>query len=182
MKVKGIKHIDTAVAHVNLGLALCNTGKPAETQEAVALIVKAGKILHRIVADDDPRLLNIPQVLETTQLDLTRFKEPGVLSAWPCWRRPTSRLEDEAVISVLFAEIQDDVDSSNSASMSSEAMQQGLRMYGLFNFTASSSDPVHVTAFVAIACNELQQMKEEANRNCAPAPVWPVFTVIRPLQ
>jgi len=47
-------------------------------------------------------------------------------------------------------------------------------MHGLFNFTASSSDPVDATAFVTIACDELQTMKEETNHDGAPAPVTAV--------
>eukprot|EP00277_Geminigera_cryophila_P011533 CAMPEP_0179456472 /NCGR_PEP_ID=MMETSP0799-20121207/40285_1 /TAXON_ID=46947 /ORGANISM="Geminigera cryophila, Strain CCMP2564" /LENGTH=37 /DNA_ID= /DNA_START= /DNA_END= /DNA_ORIENTATION= len=37
--------------------------------------------------------------------------------------------------------------------MSSEAMQQGLRLCGLFNITVSACDAVDMDAFVAIACD-----------------------------
>ena len=80
----------------------------------------------------------------------------------------------------LFAELRAHHGSSGSASISSETMQKGLRMRGLFNFTASSPDLVNVTAFVAIACNKLQQMKEEANRDQAPATVLQVVAEVVP--
>jgi len=77
------------------------------------------------------------------------------------------------VVAALLA-LQDNVDSSDNASMTSEAMQQSLRMYGLFSFTAllPTQWTCHVLmAFLAIACNELHQMQEEANHDNVPAPV-----------
>jgi len=149
VKTKGAKHLNTAGAHHHLGLALQRTLKPAETREAVEMLNKGSKILSRVAEDDDPRLLEFSRALETAQTALSRFTEVGVLSALPCWWPPTSRLEDEAYMSELFAEVQDGVDSSESASMSSDAMQQELRMHGIFDFSASSSDPVSDHEIVA---------------------------------
>jgi len=42
----------------------------------------------------------------------------------------------------LFVALQTHHGNSGSASISSEEMQQRLRMCGLFNFTSPSSDPV----------------------------------------
>jgi len=136
MKVKGIKHVNTAFAHHSLGCALKKTHKPAETCEVVALLTKAGKILRRVAADDNPRLLTYPQVLEEAQVALAQFNEAGVLSAIPCWLRPTSRQQDETAMPVIFMAVQ--VSSSGSESVLSDLMQQGLRMFGLFNLTVSS--------------------------------------------
>jgi len=170
--VAGVKHLNTGIAYCNLGFLYLDPYKPVETREAVAMLTKALRILRRLVDDDDPRLLQISTRLKEAHAALARFEEPGVLSALPCWWPPTSRQEDEAEMASVFAALQCATGSS-SRNLSSEAMEQGLRMHGLFNFTASSSDPVDVTAFVAIACNALQKMKVDANGDSAPVPAVP---------
>jgi len=171
--VAGVKHVNTGFAYLNLGLVYSDTYKPAETREGVAMLTKAVRIMRRFFDDDDdPRLLEYSPYLKKAQAALVRFEEPGVLSALPCWWEPTSRQEDETEMASVFAALHRATGSS-SRNLSSEAMEQGLRMHGLFNFTASSSDPVDVKAFVAIACNTLQKMKMDANGDSAPAPAVP---------
>jgi len=96
VRTKSTKHISTAIAHFSLGLALLKTCKPTETLEAVALLTKAGKILRRVAAKDNPRLLAYAQTLERAQAALARFKKGSVLCVMPCWWPSTARLEDEA--------------------------------------------------------------------------------------
>jgi len=138
-----------------------NSSLQAETREAVAMLTKAVRLLRRFVDDDDLRLLNSSMGLKEAHEALARFEEPGVLSARPCWWRPSSPEEDEAEMARVFVALVRAIGSS-SRNLSSEAMEQGLRMRGLFNFTASSPDPVDMAAFVAIACNALQKMKVDA--------------------
>ena len=138
-----------------------NSSLQAETREAVAMLTKAVRLLRRFVDDDDLRLLNSSMGLKEAHEALARFEEPGVLSARPCWWRPSSPEEDEAEMARVFVALVRGTGSS-SRNLSSEAMEQGLRMRGLFNFTASSPDPVDMAAFVAIACNALQKMKVDA--------------------
>ena len=145
----GVKHVHTGLAYFNLGVDYLDTYKPTETREAVAMLTKAVRILRRIVDDDDPRLLNSSTGLKQAHAALARFEEPGVLSALPCWWQPTSRQEDEAEMASVFAALHRATGSS-SRNLSSEAMEQGLRMHGLFNFTASSSDPVSGRDTVAL--------------------------------
>ena len=66
-----------------------------------------------------------------------------------CWWPPSSREEDEAKMARVFVALVRATGSS-SRNLSSEAMEQGLRMHGLFNFTASSSDPVSGRDTVAL--------------------------------
>jgi len=71
------------------------------------------------------------------------FDEGDVLSAMPCYWDPTSRHDDQAKMAQLFAGLQArnvKRGSLSTSMMSSETMQQGLRVHGLFNFTASTSD------------------------------------------
>ena len=105
------------------------------------MLNKAVWILRRIVDDNDPDLLQTSTCLKQAQAALARFEEPGVLSALSCWWQPTSRQEDETEMAKVFAALQWATGSS-SRNLLSEPMEQGLRMRGLFNFTASSSDPV----------------------------------------
>ena len=51
------KHVNAATAHYNLGLALFKTYKTAEKSKAVALLTKDSKILRRVAADDESRLV-----------------------------------------------------------------------------------------------------------------------------
>jgi len=77
--------------------------------------------------------------IRTASDDLSLLATLGALSAIP-----TSRQQDESKMADFFAAGQYIIPfkSSSSPMMSSNVMQEGLRMYGLFNFTASSSDPV----------------------------------------
>jgi len=151
VKTHGVKHVNTARAHYSLGLALARTHRNAEVCEAIQMLTRAGKILRRVAAEDDPLILTYAQALERAQTALVVFEEPGVLSALPCWWPPTSRKQDEAAMARLFTALWARHGSSSSASISSEMMQQGLRMQGLFNFTASSCDSV--SGCGAICCH-----------------------------
>jgi len=142
LKTKGVKHVNTAGAYYNLGIALSRTCRPAETREAVVMLIKAGKIVRRVSAEKDPNVLKYAQALEKAHAAVARFDVAGVLSAMPGWWPPTSQKDDEADMAALFVALQARHDNSDSLTMTSEEMQQGLRTNGLFNFTASSSDSV----------------------------------------
>ena len=142
IKVKGVKHVNTAIACQNLGVAYLATGKPADTGLGVSLLIQADKIRCRVGDDDTDLALSISKNLSAAQEDQARFDGGGVLSAMPCCWPPTSRHEDETKMVRLFAGLQARNGKRGSPSMSSEAMQQGLRLYGLFNVTASACDAV----------------------------------------
>jgi len=142
IKVKGVKHVNTAIACETLGLAYLATNKPADTGLAVSLLIQADKIRRRIGDDHKDRALGISQSLNDAQVVQARFDEGGVLSAVPCCWAPTSRQEDETEMAQLFAGLQARNGKRGSPTMSSEVMQQGLRLYDLFNVTASACDAV----------------------------------------
>jgi len=83
-KVMGVKHINTATAHYNLGLTLATTYKPAKTHEAVASLISwdIDIVLTRVFADNDQIPRQWSQDLEWAQTALARFEKPGVLSAY----------------------------------------------------------------------------------------------------
>jgi len=153
VQVAGVKHFNTAAAYFTLGLVYLQTSKVAETREAVANITKAIRLLRRVVDDDDTLVLTglkMVKGLKMAQDSLARFEEAGVLSAMPCLLPASSRLEDEKDMERVFASLHDTTGSS-SCTLSSEAMQEGLRMYGLFNFTAASFKPVSGRETVALS-------------------------------
>jgi len=139
IKVKGVKHVNTGIACETLGLAYLMKGRPADTGLAVSLLIQADKIRRRVGADDKDMALWILQNLSAAQASQARFDEGRVLSAVPYWWLPTSRQDDETKMARLFAGLQARNGKRGSPSMSSEAMQQGLRLYGLFNVTVTAS-------------------------------------------
>jgi len=142
IKVKGVKHVNTAFACQNLGVAYLATHQAAEIGLAVSLLCQTDKIRHRVGDDDKDLALSISKTLSAAQVVEARFDEGGVLSAVPCCWDPTSRQEDETHMAQLFAGLQARNGKRGSPSVSSEVMQQGLRLYGLFNVTALACDAV----------------------------------------
>ena len=142
IKVKGVKHVNTAIACQTLGIAYLATHQAADIGLAVSLLIQADKIRCRVGDDDQDLALSISKTLSVAKAAQARFDEGVVLSAMPCWWPPTSRHEDETQMAQLFAGLQARNGKRGSPSMSSEVMQQGLRLFGLFNVTASSCDAV----------------------------------------
>jgi len=98
---------------------------------------------------------------------LARFEEGGVLGAMPCWFPPTSRQEDEVTMTEWFrasaAVVQDAIGSDCTPRMPSESMQLALHMFGLFKFTAPSTDSVSVREKVMFPVTSLL----ESSKLCA---------------
>jgi tetratricopeptide (TPR) repeat protein len=142
IKVTGVKHVNAAIACQNLGTAYLETYRLAETGLAVSLLMQADKIRRRVIDGDKDMALSMSQNLSAAKAAQARFDEAGVLSAMPCCWPPTSRREDETHMAQLFFGLQARNGKRGSPSMSSEAMQQGLRLFGLFNVTVSACGAV----------------------------------------
>jgi len=142
IKVKGVKHVNTAITCQTLGAAYLATGRPDDIGLGVSLLIQADKIRRRVCDDDKDLAIGISETLSAAKTAQARFDEGGVLSAMPCFWLPTSRQGDEIRMVRLFAGLQARNGKRGSPSMSSEAMQQGLRLYGLFNVTVSACDAV----------------------------------------
>ena len=115
--------------------------------EAIAPLNKASKILRRVAADDHPFLLEYSLSLE---VGTGRDSPCSIQGAWYFQCHALLLAEDEAKMVKLFVALHAQHGNSSSASVSSEGLQQGLRMYGLFNFTPPSSDPVSGRKKVAL--------------------------------
>jgi len=142
IKVAGVKHVNTAIACQIFGAAYLATGTLADISHGVSLLMQADKIRRCVCDDDKDRALSISHSLSIAKAAQARWDEAGVLSAVPCCWLPTSRHEDETQMALLFVGLQARNGTRGSPVMSSEVMQQGLRLFGLFNVTVSSSDAV----------------------------------------
>jgi len=130
-----------------------------DTMKALKLLLKANRIRLRIDHEHVERANSIPQQIQEARDALKEFDIPGVLSSMPCCWGPTSRKEDEETVDSLFVALQARI---NSTTVSSEAMLDCLRQYGLFNVAAPVTASVDKTDFVATACDELHKMKQLA--------------------
>jgi len=134
LKVKGVKHVKTAIACETLKSAYLATGRSAETGQAVTLLIQADKIARRVGDDNKGLALSILQDLSAAQAAHAQFDEAGALSAVPCYWAPLSRQDDETTMAQLFAGLQARNGKRGSPSTSSEAM----RLFGLFKFLETS--------------------------------------------
>jgi len=141
IKVTGAKHTNTIITIQTLAHAYFSTNKPVETGLALELLIQADKINRRMGVDDQDEV-QLSRALSEVQAAQAQFDKGGVLSAVPCCWHPTSQQEDEMYMAQLFAVLQERNGKRGSQSMSSEAMQQGLRLYGLFNITTVACDAV----------------------------------------
>jgi len=84
IKVKGVKHVNTAIACQTLGVAYLATDRPADTGLGVSLLIQADKIRRRVSVDDKDLALLISKNLSAAQEIQARIDEGGVMSALPC--------------------------------------------------------------------------------------------------
>ena len=67
IKVKGVKHVNTAIACQNLRVAYLVTGRPAEIDLAVSLLIQADKIRRHVGDDDEDQALSISKTPSAAQ-------------------------------------------------------------------------------------------------------------------
>jgi len=129
----GNKPIDTAHMRYSLGMALWLSYKPLETFQAMGEFGAAIMFLKQ----RDPThhsLTTFKKALDLAQDSLKLLKEPGMRTAWPFWRPPTSRLEDRRETTDLFRELCALSGLEREAKIIARVMQQGLRRHGLHEF------------------------------------------------
>jgi len=67
IKVKGVKHVNTAIICQTLGVAYLVMERPADTGVAVSLLIQADKIQRRVGDDNKDLALWISQILSAAQ-------------------------------------------------------------------------------------------------------------------
>jgi len=124
----GSKHIDTARARFNLGRALWLSNKPLETTQAV----EEFDVAIRFMTQREPnhQILIDTKAIRDVALDvIAKFKTKGTLSAWPYWKSPTARWENELGMTQLFRELLVMTGRKKELTITPNTMLQGLHRY-----------------------------------------------------
>jgi len=159
LKKSGRKHIDTARARFNLGRALWLSNKPLETTQAVEEFDAA----IRLMTQREPKrqILIDTKVIRDVALDvIAKFETKGTLSAWPYWKSPTARWEDELGMTQLFRELLAMTGREKELTITPNTMLQGLHHYGLHEFYGPAPPLIDQITFIEMACDELEKMKK----------------------
>jgi len=158
IKKSGEKNINTVLARYNLGSALWLSNKPHETALAV-------KELNAVISFMTQREPNHPILSETMKIrdmavkTINNFETPGTLSAWPYWKPPTARWEDNLDMTQLFRELLAMMDREKELTINANTMQQGLHRHGLHDFCSPKPQLIDQTTFTEVACDEIEKMK-----------------------
>jgi len=150
----GNRHIDTARAQFQLGSALWLSNKPLETHQAVKLFDSA----IRFMAQHEPnnQILTATKTIRDEALGaLHKFEIMDTLSAWPYWRPPTARWEDERDMKLLFRELRAMSGRASDPTITSSSMSWGLYRYGLYEFDEPTPPLIDQATFIKIACDEI---------------------------
>ena len=104
---------------------------------------------------------------------LKQFETTGTLSAWPYWRPPTARWEDERDMQLLFREIRAMSGRTSETTITSSSMSWGLYRYGLHTFDEPTPPLIDQATFVQMACDEIDKMKKATLNPPTPRPTPP---------
>jgi len=91
---------------------------------------------------------------------IAKFGTKGTLSAWPYWKSPTARWEDELGMTQLFTELLAMTGREKELTITPNTMLRGLHRYGLHDFCSPAPPLIDETTFIEMACEELEKMKK----------------------
>ena len=155
----GSRHIDTARAQFQLGSALWLSNKALETHQAVKLFDSAIRFMTQH-EPNNPTLTATKTIREEALEALEKFETKDTLSAWPYWRPPTARWEDERDMQLLFRELRAMSGRVTEPTITSSSMSWGLYRYGLYEFEGPIPPQIDQATFIKIACDEIDKMKK----------------------
>ena len=171
----GSKHIDTARAQFNLGRALWLSNKPLETIQTVKEFDAAIRFMTQY--EPNHRTLTGTKAIRDVALEaIGKFEIKGTLSAWPYWRSPTARWEDELDMKQLFRELLAMTGREKELTITSSTMLRGLYRYGPHEFDGQVPPQIDQITFIALACDELEKMKKTIHKPLIvrPTPITPI--------
>jgi len=120
------------------------------------------------------RILTDTKFIRDVALEaLGKFETKDTLSAWPYWRPPTARWEDERDINLLFRELRAMSGREIDPTITSRSMSWGLYRYGLHEFDGQIPPQIDQATFIKIACDELDKMKKTTHNSLTPRPTPP---------
>jgi len=174
IKKSGSKNINTSRVRFNLGRALWLSNKPLETTQAVEEFDAA--ILFMTQRDSNHQILVDTKTIRDMALEvIAKFETLGTLSAWPYWKSPTARCEDELGMTQLCRELLAMTGRDKELTITPNTMLQGLHRHGLHDFCSPSPQLIDQTTFIEMACEELEKMKKMVHEPqiVRPTPITP---------
>ena len=108
------------------------------------------------------RILTDTKVIRDVALEaLDNLEIEDTLSAWPYWRPPTSRWEDEREMILLFRELRAMTGRERELTITSSIMLWGLYRYGLHEFDGQVPPQIDQVTFIKMVGDELEKMKKD---------------------
>ena len=106
---------------------------------------------------------------------IAKFETLGTLSAWPYWKSPTARCEEELGMIQLFSELLAMTGRDKELTITPNTLLQGLHRHGLHDFCSPSAPLIDQTTFIEMACEELEKMKKMVHEPqiVRPTPITP---------
>jgi len=92
---------------------------------------------------------------------IAKFETKGTLSAWPYWKSPTARWEDELGMTQILRELPAMTGQEKELTITPNTMLKGLHRYGLHDFCSPAPPLIDQTTSIEMACEELK--KNEKN-------------------
>jgi len=164
IKKSGNKHINTARARYNLGRALWVSNKSLETSQAVEELDAA--ILFMTQREPNHHILSYTKKIQDMALGvIAKFETQGTLSAWPYWKPPTARWEDNLDMTQLFRELLAMTDREKELTITTNTMLHGLHRHGLHESCSPAPPLIDQTTFMEMACDELEKMKKKSTNH-----------------
>ena len=99
------------------------------------------------------------KIRDMALIAINNFETPGTLSAWPYWKPPTTRGEDNLDMTQLFRELLAMMDREKELTITANTMLQGLHRHGLHDFCRPTPQLIDQTTFTEMACDEIEKMK-----------------------
>ena len=118
-------------------------------------------------------------IRDEAQEALDKFETEDTLSAWPYWRLPTARWEDERDMKLLFRELRAMSGRASEPTITPGSMLWGLYRYGLHEFDGPTPSLIDQATFIKIACDEIGKMKKTTPNPPTPRPT-PSTPVTKP--
>ena len=106
---------------------------------------------------------------------IANFETQSTLSAWPYWKPPTTRWEDERDMTQLFRELLAMTGRDKEFTITANTMLQGLHRHGLYDFCSPTPPLIGPTTFIELACEELEKIKNKIHEPqiVRPTPITP---------
>ena len=142
------------------------------THQAIKLFDSAIRFMTQ--HEPNTQILPATKIIRDEALGaLEKFETMDTLLAWPNWRPPTARWEDERDMKLLFREFRAMSVRASDPTITSTSMSWGLYRYGLHKFDGPTPPLIDQATFIKIAWDEIDKMKKATPNPPTPRPTPP---------